>query len=285
MNNKIQCKICNKYFKFVSNTHLKMHNITPDEYRQMYPNAKFKCDELIKLVSDLTKGKSYEERFGLAKSIELKKLRSQSASKQMKDPKQIEIRREKCGAAEFYTPERCHNMSAAITNDTIKNRLATFHKNIELGVYTTKLSGRQSNIARKLIKQYIHENNIDDIMCYYDGGGINGYEYYSTVYNPMTNRKKSISYDLVITTNGKHDIDTIIEINGPWHWRYDEVLADPNSPACPLSTNKYTKLESYNIDAIKINKALEISKKVFILWLDTNKIIQITSPIKLINNE
>ena len=52
-----------------------MHNVTPDEYRQMYPDAKFKCEDLIKLVSDLTKGKSYEERFGLAKAIELKKVR------------------------------------------------------------------------------------------------------------------------------------------------------------------------------------------------------------------
>jgi hypothetical protein len=285
MNNKIQCKICNKYLSFVSNTHLKLHNITPNEYKDMYPDAKFKSDELRQLQSKLTKGKSYEERYGESKSVELKKIRSIAATKQMTDTKQIELRRDKCGAPEYYTDVRRSNMSAAITDATIKRRLATIHKNIELGVYTTRLYGRQSNIARKFIKQFIQDNNINDLMCYYDGGGITSNEYYSIAFNPITNRKKSIAFDLVITADGKHDIDTIIEINGPWHWRYDEVLADPLSPSCPLSTNKYTKLESYNIDAIKINKALEISKKVFILWLDINKMIQITSPIKLINNE
>jgi hypothetical protein len=44
-----------------------------------------------------------------------------------------------------------------------------------------------------------------------------------------------------------------------------------------------TKLESYNIDALKINKALELSKDVFIFWLNNKTLIQIPEPIKLIN--
>jgi len=36
LNNQIQCKICNKNFKKISNTHLRTHNTTPTEYKEKY---------------------------------------------------------------------------------------------------------------------------------------------------------------------------------------------------------------------------------------------------------
>jgi uncharacterized Zn finger protein (UPF0148 family) len=38
---KVQCAICDKWFKYVAIAHLKKHGVTSmDEYKKMYPNAK-----------------------------------------------------------------------------------------------------------------------------------------------------------------------------------------------------------------------------------------------------
>jgi hypothetical protein len=59
-------------------------------------------------------------------------------------------------------------------------------------------------------------------------------------------------------------------------------LKNPTLPACPLKTNKYTRLESYNIDALKINKALELCDNVYIFWLDSKELIQVKETIQLL---
>jgi len=283
MPTKVTCAICNKSFEFINNTHLKQHNLTIHEYKLKFPEHPIKSDSLRKKCGDSTRGKTYEQIYGMRKALELKSLRIKDAKIQMNDPEQRYIRRLKCGAPEFYTPQRKKNMSDSITAEVIEKRKNTFHKNLELGNFKTKIFGRQSAQAIQYIKNYIIENNIDEKLCYFDKGGVTGSEYFTVIYNPITKKKKTAAYDLVITSDGKHDIQTIIEINGPWHYRLNDVLQDPFSPSCPLKTNKHTKLDSYNIDAMKINKALELSKEVFIFWLDKNELVKITEPIKLIN--
>jgi len=267
----------------VSNTHLKTHNLTPIEYKAKFPNASFKSEIINKKSGDKTRGKSYEELYGIDNAKLLRKNRSIAAKKQMKDINQINIRREKCGLPEHYTIDRKLNMSIAANNEDLKERRRnTVINNIENNKYQSKIYGRQSNQARSVIKEYLKLHDIDDSLCYYDGGGITGNEYYQIIYNPITNRKKSIAYDLVITKDSKHLINIIIEINGPWHYRLNEVLLDPSGSSCPLKSNIYTKKESYNIDALKINKALELSEKVYIFWLDTKELIEIKNQITLI---
>lgn len=281
--NKVKCLICNKEFKYISNTHLKVHGITQKEYKLKYPSAEFKTEELKNLSGNKTRGKTYEEIYGKDAAIQLKQKRSESASKQMASKEQIEIRKLKCGAPEYYTEARRLNMSIAARNeDSKERRKQTVLKNIEDGKYSSKIFGRQSNMARLYIKEYLLQNNIAESNCYYDGGGITGNEYYQVILNPITNRKQSIAYDLVIVKNGLHDIKTIIEINGPWHYRIQDVLKDPDTAACPLKTNKYTRLQSYNIDALKLNKALELCDEVFIFWLDSKELIQIKEKIQLL---
>jgi hypothetical protein len=280
---KVNCVICNKEYNFINNTHLKSHGLTIAEYKRLYPDSNIKSDSLRKKCGDSTRNKTYEDIYGISKAIELRTKRSNDAKKQMIDSNQRYIRRIKCGKPEHYTDERKQNMSNSITESVKEQRRNTIIQNIELGKYNTKLYGRQSVQALTFIKDYLYNNNISEDYCYFDQGGINGNEYFSVVYNPITNRKKTIAYDLVVTSDKKHLIQTIIEINGPWHYHYNEVLEDPYSPSCPLKSNKMTKLESYNIDALKINKALELSKDVFIFWLNNKTLIQITEPIKLIN--
>lgn len=282
MSAKVRCFVCNKEFQFINNTHLKTHSLTIQEYKLQFPESLLKCESLIECVASKTRGKTYEELYGKSSADNLKKLRSIAAKKQMESEQQIYIRRLKCGAPEYYTEERRRNMSKAITKEVIAQRFETIFKNVELGKYKTKAFGRQSVRAKIYISEYLKKNSIDESLCYFDGGGVTGNEYFIVIHNPLTNKRKTAAYDLVITNDKKHSIDTIIEINGPWHYRIEDVLKDPYGKSCPLKTNKYTKLESYNIDAIKINKALELAKEVYIFWLDIEELIKITEPIKLI---
>ena len=139
----------------------------------------------------------------------------------------------------------------------------------------------QSKAALKWIYNYLSENNIEISNCYFHDDGITDKEYYQQIFNPIINRHQCGSYDLTILgSDGK--IDKIIEIHGPWHWKLDEVIVDPNGKSCPLKTNKYTKLESYNKDILKLNHALTISRQVFVYWLYEKQMIEITEPIKLL---
>ena len=36
---KVRCEICGKVFKEITNTHLKTHNVTINEYREQYPDT------------------------------------------------------------------------------------------------------------------------------------------------------------------------------------------------------------------------------------------------------
>jgi len=279
---KIKCLICGNEFKSISNTHLKTHNITEAEYKSKFPGCTLRSENYSNLRRLKFKNKTYEEIYGSAKAIELKNKRRESATKQMTDPKQISIRKEKCGAPEHYTLQRKLNMSSAVTDEVKLKRKLTTIKNIESGKFNHKIYGRQSNVARSFILNYLRDNNILDSNCYYDGGGINNKEYYQVVYDTIKSRYRTICYDLVITKDGKHNIECIVEINGPWHYRLDEVLLDPQGKSCPLKTNKYSKLESYNLDCLKLNHALDLCESVYVYWLDTNDLVKINKKLNII---
>ena len=43
----IECKICGKKLRYLSNTHLKTHNLTIKQYKELYPNEKIFTDDLL----------------------------------------------------------------------------------------------------------------------------------------------------------------------------------------------------------------------------------------------
>jgi len=45
--NFIKCRICNKELKQITNTHLKKHNMTIEEYKEMFPNEKMLCENIL----------------------------------------------------------------------------------------------------------------------------------------------------------------------------------------------------------------------------------------------
>lgn len=95
---KVRCLLCNKYFRRITNTHLwNAHQTTMEEYIKTFPDSKIDAEGLADSRVDHLRDRTYEEIYGEGKSSKLIETRRQSTSEQMKDPLQIEIRKEKCG--------------------------------------------------------------------------------------------------------------------------------------------------------------------------------------------
>lgn len=277
-NDNIECQICHKKFRYINNTHLRTHGLTISEYKQRFPGYPTHSETYRNETSAYARGKTYEEILGEEKAKQLKEIRRANAIIQFQDPQQRKIR-----ADIEWSIERRKQMS--ITMSRLRNdpRLKdSWNEAVKLAIFKNgNFPGRQSKIALEWIYEYLKENNIGEHLCYYHGGGINGDEYYQQIFNPISNKFECGSYDLTILSE-LNIIDTIIEINGPWHHKLEDVLKDPHSKCCPLSTNKYTKLESYNKDTLKLNKALDISKNVYVFWLYSNELIKIDTKIDLL---
>lgn len=256
------CRICNKDFKFLNNTHLAQHGLTIQEYKTKY-NVNSVCDaELAYSRVDYCRGKTYEERFGDKKANELKEIRRSDAINQMKNIEQREVR--KLTATNWKDPEqRRKNLSKSCSMPGVtQKRRATMMQRYGANV-SANISPRFSKAAYNFITEYIQKHNISETKCYFLKGGRTGTEYYQHIDG------KFICYDLVVLDD-EGNIDLIFEFNGPWHYREEDVRADPDSPATPFKKSK-TKLESYKHDMFKINHAKSISKNVLVYWMDTKK--------------
>lgn len=62
----IQCKICNGYFKQITSSHLKNHNITMDNYKELYPTAEIRTEEIRRFLSQKCKNQN-KGTFGFKK--------------------------------------------------------------------------------------------------------------------------------------------------------------------------------------------------------------------------
>jgi hypothetical protein len=87
------CKICNKQFKAITNSHLRdRHDLTLEQYLKDYPDAILTSIETREQIAK-TNSKSYEERYGIETALKLKEIRKVGALKQFKDSAQKEIRK------------------------------------------------------------------------------------------------------------------------------------------------------------------------------------------------
>lgn len=68
----IECKVCGRKLKKITNTHLKLHNMTSLEYEKKYPNARFESDELAFGRQEHKLGKTYEEIYGVELAQKMK---------------------------------------------------------------------------------------------------------------------------------------------------------------------------------------------------------------------
>lgn len=90
----VTCKICNKGFKKITNSHLRdKHNINREEYLRLFPGSEMTDETVTRAISQATKGKSYTERYGVEKAEQLIERRKQDALRQFENIEQKIIRR------------------------------------------------------------------------------------------------------------------------------------------------------------------------------------------------
>jgi hypothetical protein len=90
----VTCNICKREFKKVTNSHLRdKHQIDKEEYLRLFPGSRMTSEELLENLSKISKGKTYEERYGKEKTQKLLRKRSADAKKQFEDVNQRIIRR------------------------------------------------------------------------------------------------------------------------------------------------------------------------------------------------
>ncbi len=88
----VTCMICKKEFRRISNTHLKRHGVTCNEYMQQYPDSEMVDIQLKKQISLTSYGKTYEQRYGVETATKLREQRKLDAKKQFSDIEQRRIR-------------------------------------------------------------------------------------------------------------------------------------------------------------------------------------------------
>lgn len=133
------------------------------------------------------------------------------------------------------------------------------------------LGAYYSKAGLNYIKKFIKDNNIDENLCYYKGGGINGNEYFQMVFDPTKQKYVYFSYDLIVLNENK-EINLVLEYNGSWHYTKKEMEADPNSPSHPYKTKILTKKEVYQKDLLKLNHIKQKCNHILIYWEKTKQL-------------
>ena len=138
-----------------------------------------------------------------------------------------------------------------------------------LGAYSSK-------VATQFIKNFLKENNISEDRCFYKNKETNKNEFYQMI--EIGEIKKYISYDLVVFSDiksaedkNKNNIDLILEYNGPWHYKEEEIVGKELEKANPYK-NSPTKIEVFNNDTIKLNHMKLYTKEILIYWEKDKKI-------------
>jgi hypothetical protein len=280
----LTCKICGQKFKYVSNSHLKKHNMTCKEYKIKFGETSLVTPSLRKIRGDKSRGKSYEEIHGFEKSKQLKEVRSIDAKIQMIDQKQKTIR-EKCGVKK-YNPihaEWKKNISKAQTQEVQNKRRETFINNLKLdpnhyndkGKHMTKTSKE----ATVFFINYCKLNNISFEEVIFSGNPYDkgSYEFGRLVWYPDCQKYIYTCYDFVRFKNSRSNILEIIEYQGCFHYSRWDVIKDPDSPYLPFKKEKenLTKKQSYLKDCTKLNFALtNLCKNVYEVWYYDKKLIK-----------
>lgn len=190
-------------------------------------------------------------------------------------------------SAEFYkkvsekiVKTRKKNNSYKV-NDAFKNcmknpEIREKAKNTNLKRYGVENAGvmgaYSSKAAESFIRRFIAENKITEERCFFKNGGVNGMEFFQMIYSETLKKKIYISYDLVVFKDESsavkkdlNNIELILEYNGPWHYKENEVKVRGNLPATPYKKSKTIK-ETYEFDLFKMNVLKKYCDNFLIYW-------------------
>jgi len=128
----VECKICGKEFKSITNTHLKRHNTTIEYYKEKFPNSNLLSDNTRKLLSEncygnTIKGKTFEEIHGKKKAKELKK---------------------KCAWHKGLTKETCESLRIAGEKKSITMK-GIWNKPKDIGAWKKSMSKGQLEVWKR----------------------------------------------------------------------------------------------------------------------------------------
>lgn len=82
---KVECEICHKKFNVITNTHLKLHNLTQQEYKKQFPNSKLMNDQALFDRGKSLRNKTYEEAYGSDMAKKIKDEKSLKCENQWKE--------------------------------------------------------------------------------------------------------------------------------------------------------------------------------------------------------
>lgn len=92
----VECPICQKKMRFISNTHLwRSHRLSVERFKEQYPDQPLKSPFACYLNGYRAKNKTYEEIYGKEGGHSLRQQRTKSALLQMADDSQRSVRSEK----------------------------------------------------------------------------------------------------------------------------------------------------------------------------------------------
>jgi hypothetical protein len=137
-----------------------------------------------------------------------------------------------------------------------------------------------STSARRYIKKFLKERNIPIEYCLYHDPKNNKKEFFQMIFVQSLGKYRYFSYDLAVFENetavqqcdlGK--LKLILEYNGPWHYKKEEVIGHEEEKALPYKSNTKTKKEVFMMDIVKIKHAIEHAKEVWIYWYKTKELL------------
>jgi hypothetical protein len=154
------------------------------------------------------------------------------------------------------------------------------NKNVVEKMLKTKVSkggfsqSNSSKSATSFIKQYIDFKQYSIDQCAFDSKEHNLFEW------GMFYKGKWRLFDLVVFDKGhRGDLNHIVEIleyHGPFHYTLEDCKLFGDKKAYPWNSKKITVKESFEIDKIKEELALKLTKNFYIVWekdLNPNDVI------------
>lgn len=197
---------------------------------------------------------------------------SQKLSLEVKKRKSQKISQARIGLK--FSEEWKNKLKKSAQSTEVKKKKANTNL-AKYGVTNTGVLGAfSSTSAKKYIESLLQIWKIDINCIMYKNDDIGKKEFWQMIDVPFLNKKRFFSYDLVIFNDLEScdnkdisKINLVFEYNGPWHYRKEEIAGKENEPATPYKSNKFTKLQVYELDQLKMYHILLCgAKEVLIYW-------------------
>jgi len=251
-NSYVICKICDKKFARITKTHLKIHNITPEEYKKKYNISKYEYVSKNLCNSQSITLKSFKEKYGKKEGLK----RWKSYCDKQAYSNSFEYKKEKHGWTREQFNE--YNKSRAVTKENLIKRYNKTEGLKRWESYCSKQAYAGSSLEYFVDKYGLIEGqNKWDIICKSKSNNLKnfikryGNENGIIKFNQYQKRKNKDGFYSIISQILFDDITK--NISDKNHIYYQKLKN--KEYGCWLhGLNKYTFLDFYDLDQ---NKCIE----------------------------